>query len=252
MAASPRRPCPTALTAIGSPWRAKYHSSRSNVVHQLFHDPGADLSGVVAPAARARAAGKAEQGHHGRGDVAEVARFDQRLDGAPLVRQAKLVADGEDAPRAPRGGDQPVAALQRRCQRLLQQDVLAGLQRRQADLGVQGVGHDDVDDVHVPARQQLAVVPVHRHAGEVVRRRGGRLRGAAGDGGQRRARGLGDRAGVMATPEAVADQPEAQAHPLRAPETRPRTTYFCSRSTSSSVGARPSRQMAIISVKNTK
>ena len=60
------------------------------------------------------------------------------------------------------------------------------------------------------ARQQLAVVEMNGASGKSPRggRRGGL--GAAGDGGERRARGLGDRARVVAAPEPVADQAEAE------------------------------------------
>ena len=54
--------------------------------------------------------------------------------------------------------------------RLLEQDVLAPVERGDADLLVQVVGHHDVGHVHVGARQQLPVVEVHRHVGEVAPR----------------------------------------------------------------------------------
>ena len=219
---------------------------------QLLQRPRPDAGRLVAPAAGAGPVWKAEQGHHHRPDIAEVAGVDQRLEGAPLTRQPQLVADRQQAPRAPGGGDQPVARRERRGQRLLEQHVLAGLQRRHADLGVQVVRHDDVHDVDVAAREERAIVEVDGGVGEIAAGGGGGPRAPAGDRPQRGAGRLGDRARVMATPQPVADEPEAHAQPFSAPATSPRTTYFCSSSTSASVGARPSRQIAIMSVKKTK
>src|SRR5260370_14130859 len=100
--------------------------------------------------------------------------------------------------------------------------------------------------------QQHVLVELHRGVGVIVARRVRRLSAPARDGGERGARDLGAGAGVVAAEEAVADEAEAETHPFRAPATRPRTTYFCSSRTNRSVGSKPSRQMAIMSVKNTK
>src|SRR5262249_21714893 len=149
------------------------------------------------------------------------------------------------------GLDQAVARGERGREGLLEQRVLARLERGDADLFVQVVGHHDVDRVDVPACEERAVVEIDDRAGEVLARGVGGLRGAARDGGERGAGRLGDGARVMAAEEPVADEAEAH-HPFSAPATSPRTTYFCSSSTSSSVGSRPRRQMAIMSVKKTK
>src|SRR6266508_3387255 len=161
------------------------------------------------------------------------------------------MAHRQYAATPPRDLDQSITLRERRRQRLLEQDILAPLQRGDADLGVKVVRNDDVHDVDVRARQQLAVTEIHLGVREVLASGGRRRLAAARDRHEGGSGCLGDRLRVVAAPESVADQPEAH-HPFSAPATRPRTTYFCSSSTSTTVGASPSRQMAIISVKNTK
>ena len=76
--------------------------------------------------------------------------------------------------------------------RLAEDEVLAGARRGDGDLGDLRNRRRDVDDVHVLAREHLAIVGVSGHA--EGRGEGGELGGVfSGDGGQPRVRILGER-----------------------------------------------------------
>ena len=148
--------------------------------------------------------------------------------------------------------DQLIALGDAECHWFFDEQVPLGGQNGAANFVVPAIRDGDVDRVDVIAGQQLAVIGMDRCARMGLPR--GRLRYLRrhGDGPQLRPRRGGDCARVMRAEEAVADEAEAETHPFSAPATRPRTTYFCSSRTNRSVGSRPSRQTAIMSVKNTK
>ena len=182
------------------------------MVDELLHDPGADPARIVPPAAGAGAVGEAKEIERDALQIADVAGVDDAFDGAPLLRQTQLVADRQHAARAASGLDEAIARGERRRQRLLEQHVLARLERGDADLLVQIVGDHDVDRVDVPASEQGAVIELDDGIRPVPARDVRRLAAAARDCGERGAGRLRDGARVIAAEEAVADEAEAQGH----------------------------------------
>ena len=121
------------------------------------------------------------------------------------------MADAQHAPVAGGGGDEPVALGGGDGHGLLEQHVLAGLERGHADLGVQVVRRDDVDGLDGRVAQQLAVVAVDGDAGQVAAGGGGAGLAATGYASQRQPRRVANRRGVMPAPGAIADETEAHA-----------------------------------------
>jgi hypothetical protein len=118
------------------------------------------------------------------------------------------VANVDQAAIAPCRLDQPVAALDRVRHGLLEQQVLAGVERRNADLRMGVVGGHDVDHVDRRILYQGAVVAVDRDAREIRRRGCRRLVAAGADRSQARIGDLGDRLRVKAAERAIPDQAE--------------------------------------------
>ncbi len=175
---------------------------------RLLQDPGADPAGVVAPAARPRAIGVAEQAEIGIGGPADRALVDQPLDGAPLARQPELVADVDQAIVAPGGRNQAVATLDRIRHRLLEQKILAGRERRLADLGVGVVGRHHVDHADRRVGHQVAVVAVDGKVRKIGPGACGRVVAARADRREPRARHPADALRVQPAEGAIAHQPE--------------------------------------------
>jgi len=115
----------------------------------------------------------------------------------------------------PHCGEKSVAIVHRGGHGLLEKHVLARLQGGAADLGMQMVGHCDVDGIDVGILQEGVVVEVDRQAWVIGAGRGGGGLARARDGGEGHAGRLGDGRGVMPSPSAVPDEPEAHASPPR-------------------------------------
>ena len=130
---------------------------------RLLENPGADLVGGVAPAGGALAVGVAEQADVDVARPADPALVDQLLDAPPLDREAQFEADREQLSRTLDRLDDAPAVRGRGRHRLLEQDVLAGLERGDRHLGVQVVGRHDVD--HVERRVGDELPPVAQDAG---------------------------------------------------------------------------------------
>ena len=195
------------------------------VMDRLFEDPASDAGRVVAPAVRAAAEAAPPEVDRARQRAANPAGRDLGLEPPPERRKPQLVADGDCAATATAGLDDGVAVGQRRRQRLFDQDVPPGLERRQGDLGVEDVRGDDVDDVElqVGAGEHRLPTDDRRHA-QLGLGAAGRLGRRDGDRGQLGARRVTDRVGMAGAPASTPDQAEAGGHPLRAPLVRPRTT----------------------------
>ena len=103
--------------------------------------------------------------------------------------------------------DQLVRFVEIDRQRLLDQHVLAGLDRRLADLEVQVVGRGDEDEVDVLPLEQLAIVPGRDLGAEALRHRLRALQ--ARDPDQLRPRVLERRRRVPLAHDARADEPDA-------------------------------------------
>ena len=193
---------------------------------QLLEHPGTHAFGLVAPARGSRSVRKAEEAHQGIPGLADGAGVEERLDAAPLLRQAQLVADREDPAAPPGRGDQPVALGKRRRHRLLEEHVLAALERGDPDLGVEVIRDDHVYRVDVGPVQEAAVIEVDGRVREIPAGLGGARLRPAGDGGHARVRDLLDGGGMLPSPRAVPDQAEAhrvspsrRRPPARAPRT---------------------------------
>jgi len=177
-------------------------------MHRLFQDPRSDAAAVIAPATRTLAIGEAEQAHIGVERLADLAVADHAMDQAPLRGGAEFVADAQDFSRAADRLDEAIAVGDRGGHRLFQQHVLAGLESGHGDVGMQVIGHDDVDGVDRTVGKQVTPIEMHLRAGMSLARCGGGRFARAGDRRQLGAGRLADRLGMIATPRAVADQTE--------------------------------------------
>src|SRR5439155_25952856 len=109
---------------------------------QLLEHPGTHAFGLVAPARGSRPVREAEEAHVRIRGLTDLARVEEGLDATPLARQAQLVADREDPAALPGGDDQPVAPGEGQRHGLLEEHVLAALERGDPDLGVAVIRDD--------------------------------------------------------------------------------------------------------------
>ena len=114
-------------------------------VDGLLQDPRADAGLVVAPARRALPIGMAEQRDVDVLRAADGAFIDERADAAPLRREPTLQPDAQLRPGCSRRGDDAVAVRNRVGHRLLEQHVLAGLERGDRNRRMEMVGRGDGD-----------------------------------------------------------------------------------------------------------
>ncbi len=201
-------------------------------------DPGvhqqaaADHRRVLAPAAVATAD---PQARVGRAQGAELARPEQ-LEEAPVGRVEELVVgDGDAQPLLGGDGGDRIAGGEVDRERLLEQHVATGAQRRHRRLLVQGVRQADVDGVEPLALEHPSQVRV-----------GGRLAGAGAgqplvevaDRRQLQLRGRGDRAQVVLADLAEAAEPDPHARSPAALGSSARTWEIARRAAAS--GSDPS------------
>ena len=136
-------------------------------------------------------------------DLAEPTAGDQPLDVAKRGHEMDVLGDHEDSPRGVGGADHPVGLRERRCDRLLHQDVQARLQRheRVGEVPVVGRAHDRSGGTPVARR---FLVRAERRRGAKLAREGAGPPGVAARGEQRdpeAARGPGVAARDPAAPE---------------------------------------------------
>jgi hypothetical protein len=112
----------------------------------------------------------------GTSQAADCAFGNQLSHACPLPGDVQFQADREVVSRALGGGHEPFGLGQCGRYRLLEQDMLGGVQRCHRHRRVQMVGHDDVDEVDRPIAQQCGEVAVDGDTGKVCRSGGPRHR----------------------------------------------------------------------------
>ena len=183
-------------------------------VHTLVHQGAAaiELPGAAPGPGVVVLLGAPQRHLDGRGgQAAELPLGDERLEELVLGGEATLAGDRQDLARALLRVADPVGGLDRDLDRLLQEHVLAGVERLDRHIGVQPGGHRDDHHVDVLARQQLldaggglyAVLLGHGSSGVGIRV-GQRDQGRRGRVGQQTRH-------VLTTDDADADHAEAQA-----------------------------------------
>src|SRR6516225_11787516 len=182
-------------------------------VHRLLEDPRADPALIVPPIPRAAPVREAKQAHHRVEGMPNLTIFDQLLDGAPLGRQAELVADAEDAAGALNGFDHAIALGDADRHGLLKQDTFAGLERGNGHLGVQMVGYHDVNGIDGPLYQEGAPITMDRHLRVDPGSSLGTSRTATCDRGQDCTGRLSNGLRVQSSPRTKADQPKTHGAP---------------------------------------
>jgi hypothetical protein len=153
----------------------------SKKMDRLLQNPRADAPAVVAPAAGTLAIGGTEQADAGVQRLADLAVADQAVNEAPLTGQPQLVPDRQHLAAAPHGLDDAIAVGNGCCHRLLQQHVLASLEGRDGNVGVQMVGHDDVDGVDRGIGDHCAPIQMNAGLGMLLPRQGRACLAGTGD-----------------------------------------------------------------------
>jgi hypothetical protein len=133
---------------------AEIPQQQIDIVDRLLKNPRADAIGRDAPIAGTGPEGTAKQREIGIAQASDRVFGNQLAHACPLPGDAQFQTDPEVVPRALGGGHDPFGLGQCGCHRLLEQDMLAGVQRRHRHRRVQMVGHDDVDELDRPIAQR--------------------------------------------------------------------------------------------------
>src|SRR5207247_439780 len=141
-------------------------------------DAGPARPGVEPPAALTPIAARDEVK---LADLAEPTAGDQPLDVAKRGHEMDVLGDHEDSPRGVGGADHPVGLRERRCDRLLHQDVQARLQRheRVGEVPVVGRAHDRSGGT--PVARRFLVRAERRRGAKLARQGAGPPAEAAAD-----------------------------------------------------------------------
>ena len=142
-------------------WRAGEVAGEIEVVGRLVHQDAAALAlpGAAPGRLAVVAGGAGPAGEHVDAlKLAEAAFVQEALRGDDLRAVAELEADGEESPGALGGGDHRIGLADVDGHRLLAEDVAAGLQGGDGDLGVEGVRRHDDDDVRAGRLEHALVV----------------------------------------------------------------------------------------------